>query len=111
MQRAFLDLGEALEVPPARNVVPRVALLLAIFREKRLPIAFTRFIYTPSAPLLVGEVHPEHRPAPAGAPRGFGLPSASCLVAEDNVEIVPDLRPRADELVVDKHGYDGFHGT
>ncbi len=111
MQRAFLDPGEALEVPPARDVVPRIADLLAAFRHKRLPVVFTRFVYSPNAPLLVGFVHPEHRPAVPGAPRGFGLPSSSCLVGHDNVEIVTDLRPRPDELVVDKHGYDAFHGT
>src|SRR5262245_52176754 len=111
MQRAFLEPGQAMEVPPARDVVPRIQELLTIFREKRLPVAFTRFTYSPSAPLLVGELHPEHRPAPPGAPSGFGLPSSSCLAGEDNVRVISELEPRADELVVDKHYYDGFNGT
>jgi ureidoacrylate peracid hydrolase len=111
MQRAFLDPGEAMEVPPAREIVPRIQELLAIFREKALPVVFTQFTYWPEAPLLVGEVHPEHRPAAPGAPRGFGLPSSSCLAGEDNARIVPELEPRADELVVAKPAYDGFNGT
>jgi ureidoacrylate peracid hydrolase len=111
MQRAFLDPGQAMEVPRARDIVPRLHELLAIFRDKNLPVVFTRFTYSPDAPLLVGELHPEHRPAAPGVPVGFGLPSSSCLEGEDNVGVVPDLEPRPGELVVDKRYYDGFNGT
>lgn len=111
MQRAFVEAGQALEVPAARDVVPRIQELLAIFREKGLPIVFTEFTYSPAAPLLVGELHPEHRPAVPGAPTGFGFPSSSCLLGEDNRRVVSELAPRADELVVSKHYYDGFNGT
>ncbi|HET7874309.1 MAG TPA: isochorismatase family cysteine hydrolase [Methylomirabilota bacterium] len=111
MQRAFLEPGQAMEVPPAREIVPRVQELLAIFREKALPVVFTEFTYSPNAPLLVGELHPEHKPAPASAPRGFGLPSSSCLAGEENVRVIPELAPRADELVITKPYYDGFNGT
>ena len=111
MQRAFLDPGEAMEVPPARDIVPRVQELLGIFREQGRPVAFTEFLYVEAAPLLVGALHPEHRRAAAGAPRGFGMPSSSCLAGEANVSTVPELEPRADELVVRKHYYDGFNGT
>lgn len=111
MQRAFVDPGQAMEVPPARETVPRIQELLAIFREKGLPVVFTEFTYSPQAPLLVGDLHPEHRPAAPGAPTGFGRPSSSCLAGEDNVHVVPELAPRADELVVPKHYYDGFNGS
>ena len=111
MQRAFLDPGEAMEVPPAREMVPRLQELVDLFRRQGLPVVFTEFVYAESAPLLVGELHPEHRRAAPGAPRGFGLPWSSCLVGEANTATVPDLEPRADELVVRKPYYDGFHGT
>lgn len=111
MQRAFVEPGQAMEVPPARDVVPRIQELIGIFREKGLPVVFTEFTYSPAAPLLVGELHPEHRPAAPGAPTGFGLPSSSCLAGEDNARVIPDLAPRADELVIRKHYYDGFNGT
>src|SRR5262245_9560054 len=102
MQRGFLDEGAAMEVPAAREIVPRVSELIAIFREKGLPVVFTQFTYTEAAPLLVGQLHPEHRRAAPGAPRGFGLPSSSCLAGDESVETVADLKPRADELVVTK---------
>lgn len=111
MQGAFVEPGEAMEVPAAREIVPRVQELLAIFREKALPVVFTEFLYSERAPLLVGELHPEHRRAEPGAPTGFSLPSSSCLEGEDNLDTVSDLKPRADELVVRKHYYDGFNGT
>jgi nicotinamidase-related amidase len=111
MQRAFLEPGEAMEVPPAREVVPRIQALLTAFRARRLPVVFTEFLYTEAAPLLVGELHPEHRRAAPGAARGFGRPSSSCLAGELNVATVAELAPHPDELVVQKPYYDAFHGT
>ena len=67
MQRGFLDPGEVMAVPPARAVVPRIQELLDAFRARRLPVAFSEFIYSEQVPTLVGALHPEHRPAPLGA--------------------------------------------
>jgi ureidoacrylate peracid hydrolase len=111
MQRAFVEAGQAMEVPPARDVVPRIQELIAIFREMGLPVVFTEFTYSPAAPLLVGELHPEHRPAAPGAPTGFGLPSSACLEGDPSARVVAELAPKADELVVRKHYYDAFNGT
>src|SRR6185503_7609735 len=95
MQRAFVEPGEAIAVPQARDVVPRIQELLAVFRARRLPVVFTEFLYRETAPLLVGELHPEHRRAAPGAPRGFGRPSSSCLAGEANVATIAELAPRA----------------
>jgi nicotinamidase-related amidase len=111
MQRGFLDPGEAMEVPPARAIVPVIQNLLNVFRARRLPVVFTEFVYSPSVPVLIGSLHPEHQPAPPGAPLGFGLPSSSCLEGTPSAETVPDLAPRPDEIVVRKRGYDAFAGT
>ena len=111
MQRGFLDPGEAMEVPPARDIIPNIRTLLDLFRSKRLPVLFTEFTYSERAQLLVGELHPEHRRAAPGAPRGFGLPSSSCLEGEASARVTPELAPRPGELVVTKFHYDGFNGT
>jgi ureidoacrylate peracid hydrolase len=111
MQRGFVEPGEALEVPPAREIVPVIRRLLDGFRGRRLPIAFTEFTYSPAVPILVGELHPEHKPAAAGAPRGFGLPSSSCLEGTDSARTIDALAPRPDEPVIRKRWYDGFAGT
>ena len=111
MQRAFVDPGQAMEVPPARAIVPRIQDLLAAFRAHGRPVVFTEFVYSELAPLLVGELHREHRRAAPGASMGAGRPSSSCLEGEDNVETIADLKPQPDELVVRKHYYDAFNGT
>ncbi|MGH7357942.1 MAG: cysteine hydrolase family protein [Candidatus Rokuibacteriota bacterium] len=111
MQRGFLDPGAAMEVPEARAIVPVVADLIARFRRQGLTVAFSQFVYSPAVPLLVGDLHPEHRPAVPGAPTGFGHPSSSCLAGDPSVAVVPDLAPAPGELTVQKHWYDAFAGT
>lgn len=111
MQRGFLDPGEAMEVPPARDIVPVVRDLVERFRSRRLPVVFTEFVYSPRLPLLVGALHPEHQPAPPGAPTGFGRPSSSCLEGHPSAGTVAALAPRPDEAVVRKRWYDAFAGS
>ena len=111
MQRGFVDQGAAMEVPPARESVPRIRALVDLFRAKGRPVIFTEFVYSERAPLLVGALHPEHRRAAPGAPTGFGLPSSCCHEDDPSVVTVAALAPRADELVVRKRWYDAFAGT
>ncbi len=111
MQRGFVLPGEAMEVPPAREIVPRIRALRDLFRARGLPVAFTEFVYSEAVPLLVGELHPEHKPAPPGAPTGFGRPSSACLEGTPSADTVDELRPLPGELVVRKRWYDGFAGT
>jgi nicotinamidase-related amidase len=111
MQHGFVDEGAAMEVPPAREAVPRIRTLIDAFRAKHRPVIFTEFVYSETAPLLIGAIHPEHRRAAPGAPRGFGVPSSSCHEDDPSVVTVDALKPRADELVVRKRWYDAFAGT
>ena len=111
MQRGFLEPGEALEVPPAREIVPAIRTLLDAFRGRGLPVAFTEFTYSPAVPILVGELHPEHKPAAPGAPRGFGMPSSNCLEGTASTRTIDALAPRPGEPVIRKRWYDGFAGT
>ncbi|MFQ5521939.1 MAG: cysteine hydrolase family protein, partial [Candidatus Methylomirabilia bacterium] len=111
MQKGFLEPGGAMEVPQARAIIPRIQTLLGCFRAKRLPVVFTEFLYSQKIPLLVGELHPEHRRADPGAPRGFDLPSSSCLEGDPSVDVIPELTPLPEDLVITKHWYDAFNGT
>lgn len=111
MQRGFVEPGQAMEVPPAREIVPTIRTLIDRFRMRRLPVVFTEFTYSPNVPILVGELHPEHRPATPGGLRGFGLPSSSCLEGDDSARTIEALAPRPDELVIRKRWYDAFAGT
>jgi ureidoacrylate peracid hydrolase len=111
MQRGFVEAGQAMEVPPAREIVPAIRTLLDAFRARSLPVVFTEFTYSPAVPILVGELHPEHRPAPPGARTGFGVPSSTCLEGDPSARTVDTLAPRPDELVIRKRWYDAFAGT
>ena len=111
MQRGFVEPGEAMEVPPARDTVPVIRTLLGAFRAAGLPVVFTTFVYSPDVPLLAGELHPEHRPAPPGAPRGFGIPSSCCLDGDPSTAVVDALEPREGEPVIRKRRYDAFAGS
>ena len=98
-------------MPPAREIVPAIRTLLDAFRGRGLPVAFTEFTYSPAVPILVGELHPEHKPAAPGAPRGFGMPSSNCLEGTQSARTIGALAPRPDEPVIRKRWYDGFAGT
>jgi len=111
MQRGFVEPGQAMEVPPARDTVPVIRALVDAFRAARLPVIFTAFVYSPSVPLLVGELHPEHKPAAPDAPRGFGLPSSCCLQGDPSADVIAALAPREGEAVIQKRWYDAFAGS
>src|SRR5262245_17152779 len=118
MQRGFLEPGAALEVPPGRAIIPNVHRLIEACRRQLIPVIFTQFVYATTIPCLRGDPFgPEHLPARPGEPTGFGMPSGNCLVAPDagpgpnSAEIVPELAPRPDELVIRGHTYDKFYGT
>jgi nicotinamidase-related amidase len=111
MQRGFVEPGQAMEVPPARATIPAIRALLDAFRAAPLPVVFTAFVYSPSVPLLVGELHPEHRPAARDAPRGFGRPSSCCLEGDPSADVIEALAPREGEAIIRKRWYDAFAGS
>ena len=100
MQKGFLEEGAAMEVPPGRAIIPNIQRLIAGSRSANVPIIYTRFVYSPKVPNLIGELHSQHKP-----------PICCCMLGDKSVEVVPELRPHASDLVVDKHGYDAFHNT
>lgn len=118
MQRGFLDPGASLEVPKGRSIVPRVRRLMDACRAAGAPVIFTQFVYSTAIPCLRGDPFGiEHLPAVPGQPTGLGRPSSNCLIGPqpgtgpESAEIIPELTPRPDELVVTGHTYDKFYGT
>ena len=111
MQKGFLDEGSVMEVPQGREIIPNIQRLLEASRKTGLTVIFTQFVYSPKVPNLIGELHPEHKPMPPGESPGFRKPSNCCLEGDASVEVVADLAPKENELVVQKHGYDAFFAT
>lgn len=118
MQHGFLARGASLEVPKGRAIIPRIRDLMACCRRAGATVIFTRFIYSPAVPCLRGDPFGvEHLPLPPGQSPGHGQPSANCLAQRhagldaESPEIVSELAPRPDELVVSSHVYDKFLDT
>jgi ureidoacrylate peracid hydrolase len=118
MQHGFLDEGASLEVPKGREMVPRVRRLIDTCRSRRVPVIYTQFVYCTAIPCLRGDPFgPEHLPSEPSAATGFGRPSDNCLIGPrhgrgvESADIIDELSPRPDELVVPGHTYDKFHGT
>lgn len=118
MQHGFLDPGAALEVPKGRALIPRLQALLAVCRERQVPVIFTEFVYATTVPCLRGDPFgPEHLPAKPAGPTGFGHPSGNCLIGPEagtgveSAATIAALAPRPDDLVIPAHTYDKFYGT
>ncbi len=118
MQRGFLDPGAALAVPKGWVIVPNLRRLIETCRERGVPVIFTQFVYARMVPCLRGDPFGiEHLPAPAGPAPGFGRPSGNCLIGPgaglgaQSAEIIAELAPRTEELVIAGHTYDKFYGT
>jgi nicotinamidase-related amidase len=110
MQNDFVRVGAPLEVPDARATFAAHGRLLAAFRERGLPVVFTRFISRTEDNLLwrwSPQCHPAVRACWPGHERTYGDAPAPLACAD----VVAEVAPRAGELIVDKSGYGAFHGT
>ncbi|MBS0181539.1 MAG: cysteine hydrolase [Nitrospira sp.] len=114
MQRDFVEpggFGAALgnKVEHLQNIVPTVARLLKTFRELRLPVIYTREGHRPD----LSDCPPAKRRRGDSTLRiGDPGPMGRILVSgEPGNDIVPELRPEAGELVIDKPGKGAFYAT
>lgn len=95
MQRFFLDPASHAYIPGSRRVLRNVGKLLARYRERSLPVIFTRHAYLPGQD-----------------PGAMGRWWKDVLREGDPLsEIVPELLPRQDEVVLRKTRYSAFSGT
>jgi nicotinamidase-related amidase len=114
MQRDFLEsggFGETLgnDLAPVKAIVPTVAGLIALFRKQGWPILHTRECHKPD----LSDCPPAKRLRGKPSLRiGDPGPMGRILIAgEPGADIVPELYPLADELVIDKPGKGMFYAT
>jgi nicotinamidase-related amidase len=92
MQNDFVKEGGSLVVPDAEATIPAIRALLDLARQSGMKVVFTQDTHTEGDPEW--EIWPEH-------------------VREGSWgwQIVDELAPREDELVIRKVRYDAFYGT
>ncbi|MDP6706309.1 MAG: isochorismatase family cysteine hydrolase [Alphaproteobacteria bacterium] len=110
MQNDFVREGAPLEVPDARATIPAHQALIRRFRELERPIVYTKFLSTPYPSLLWNwsEVcAPPTKCCWKGHMRGYGDMNREL----DCSDVIDEIYPETDDLIVEKHGYGAFHGT
>jgi nicotinamidase-related amidase len=114
MQRDFVEpggFGASLgnDVEPLQAIIPTVRKLLDGFRAAGLPVVHTRECHRPD----LSDCPPAKRNRGEPALRiGDPGPMGRVLIAgEPGAQIVSELRPLADETVIDKPGKGAFYAT
>jgi len=110
MQNDFVRPGAPLEVPDARSTIAAHRTLIADFRARALPIVYTKFIATPYRS-LIWNWSPECEPEIKCCWKGHKRDYADSNEALDCTDIIREIYPEPDDLIIEKFGYGAFHGT
>ena len=92
MQNDFVDSRGSLCVSKARQTIPAIRRLIDLARAHKLPVIYTQDWHSPDDP-------------------EFAVWGTHALGGTWGAEIVPELSPGPEDLVVRKLRYDGFFGT
>lgn len=107
MQRAFFDNNDSLgrtglDVTPLRTAIPGSVRLVNLARANGVPVIFTRYVYMPGM-VDFGRKY--------GASAESRKSSNSLGHGTDEIEIIPELEVRPDEVIIDKSRPSSFYGT
>ena len=110
MQNDFVRVGAPLEVPEARETIPRIAALIRRFRELGRPVIYTRFLASETPTLMwlwSPQCGPQIKCCWKGNERAYGDAASELGCAA----IIDELAPLDTDRVVEKYGYGSFHDT
>jgi nicotinamidase-related amidase len=110
MQNDFVRIGAPLEVPESRPTIPVHQSLLAVCRERNIPVIYTKFVAGPER-TLVWEWSPVLAPPVCCCWKGFLRHYVDVGKELDCSDIIDELYPEPGDPVVDKFGYGAFHNT
>jgi nicotinamidase-related amidase len=110
MQNDFVRVGAPMEVPPARDTISQHQQIIQLFRKSRLPIVYTRFLAGPERRLL-WEFSPKLAPPTLACHAGHKRFYADIHKTLECTDVIDELEPRSEDVIIDKLGYGAFHGT
>jgi nicotinamidase-related amidase len=110
MQNDFVRSGAPLEVPDARKTISANKALIQAFRKRNLPVIFTKFLSHPHYYLL-WDWSPQCAPPTRCCWKGHSRTYGDINGSRECTDIVDELRPSADDIIVEKYGYGAFHDT
>ncbi|MFB7460666.1 MULTISPECIES: isochorismatase family protein [unclassified Streptomyces] len=100
MQNDFVLEGYPMEVPMARRRIPRMQEVITECRAAGIPVVYTQHILLDTFNV-----------SPLESTYNTALLSAGMRKGTFGAQVVDDLKPEADDVVVVKHRYDAFHNT
>ena len=113
MQNDFVRKDAPMEVPSARETIPLIRKLISAFRNAGKPVVFTRYVADPLYRPLARKLDwirlidaPTHACVP-GFMRAYG----DIEGVRDAAEVIDELAPLGDEIVLDKIYFSAFHAT
>jgi ureidoacrylate peracid hydrolase len=100
MQNDFVLEGYPMEVPMARRRIPRMQEVITECRAAGIPVVYTQHFLLDT--FNVSPLESAYNPA---------LLNAGMRKGSFGAEVVDDLKPEPDDVVIQKHRYDAFHNT
>lgn len=110
MQNDFVRVGAPLEVPSARETIAAQKQLIGAFRKRHLPVFFTKFLSRPHYYLL-WNWSPQCEPPTKCCWKGHQRYYKDIGAQRECTEIIDELKPEAEDIIIEKYGYGAFHDT
>ena len=110
MQNDFVRVGAPLEVPSARDTITPQKALIQAFRKRNLPVVYTKFISHPHYYLL-WNWSPQCQPPTKCCWKNHQRFYNDIGSNRECTEIIDELSPTAEDIIIEKFGYGAFHDT
>lgn len=110
MQNDFVRAGAPLEVPEAIHTVSAIQKLIEVYRSQSGPVIYTKFLSHPHYYLL-WNWSPQCQPPTKCCWKGHKRFYKDINAELECIEIIDELAPAADDLVIEKYNYGAFHET
>jgi nicotinamidase-related amidase len=110
MQNDFVRTGAPLEVPDARKTVEANKKLLKTYKSESYPVIYTKFLSHPHEYLLWNwspQCHPPTKCCWKGHERFY----EDLKTKVDCTEIIEELAPAPEDIIIEKYYYGAFHET